>query len=164
MGKLFHYALFESFAYNNVYYSTCDRVIFNYLISTLCVERGQWIMTFVSSNLLLILLLLIESLSLSGSVLPRYIAPIEDHRQSCILFNCSNFASIWFLFFSRSALSPLLHRNCRTKMLLSKIYFLPSCYALYFASREVLSIIRDDDDRYFYSVNVLLFNFIFIII
>ena len=49
-------------------------------------------------------------------------------------------------------------------MLLSKIYFLPSGYALYFASREVLSIIRDDDDRYFYSVNVLLFNFIFIII
>ena len=47
-------------------------------------------------------------------------------------------------------------------MLLSKIYFLPSCYALYYASREVLSIIRDDDDdRYF---NLLLFNFIFIII
>ena len=45
-------------------------------------------------------------------------------------------------------------------MLLAKIYFLPSCYALYYASREVLSIIRDDDDddRYFY---LLLFNFIF---
>ena len=64
-------------------------------------------MTFVSSNLLLILLLLIESVSLSGSVLLRYIAPIQDHiRQSCILFNCSNFASIWFLFFSRSAPFP----------------------------------------------------------
>ena len=38
-------------------------------------------------------------------------------------------------------------------MLLSKIYFLPSCYALYYASREVLSIIRyDDDDRYFLFV------------
>ncbi|XP_073238058.1 uncharacterized protein [Porites lutea] len=40
-------------------------------------------MTFVSSNLLLILLLLIESVSLSGSVLPRYIAPIQDHTQFC---------------------------------------------------------------------------------
>ena len=49
-------------------------------------------MTFVSSNLLLILLLLIESVSLSGSVLPRYIAPIQDHTQFCILVNCSNFA------------------------------------------------------------------------
>ena len=41
-------------------------------------------------------------------------------------------------------------------MLLSKIYFLPSCYALYYTSdtsREVLSIIRDDDDdRYFLFV------------
>ena len=36
-------------------------------------------MTFVSSNLLLILLLLIESAPLSRSVLPRYIAPILDH-------------------------------------------------------------------------------------
>ena len=41
MGKLFHYALFESFAYNNAYYSTCDRVIINYLISTFCVERAN---------------------------------------------------------------------------------------------------------------------------
>ena len=41
MGKLFHYALFESFAYNNAYYSKCDRVIINYLISTFCVERAN---------------------------------------------------------------------------------------------------------------------------
>ena len=30
--------------------------------------------------------------TLSRSVLPRYIAPILDHRQSFILVNCSNFA------------------------------------------------------------------------
>ena len=41
MGKLFHYVLFESFAYNNVYYSACDRVIINYQISTFCVERAN---------------------------------------------------------------------------------------------------------------------------
>ena len=41
MGKQFHYALFESFAYNNAYYSACDRVIINYLIFTFCVERAN---------------------------------------------------------------------------------------------------------------------------
>ena len=43
-------------------------------------------MTFVPSNLLLILLLLIESVSLSGSVLLRYIAPIQDHIRQLVSF------------------------------------------------------------------------------
>ena len=43
-------------------------------------------MTFVSSYLLLILLLPIESISLSGSVLLRYIAPIQDHIRQLVSF------------------------------------------------------------------------------
>ena len=51
------------------------------------------------------------------------------------------------MFSAGFAPSPLA-RNCRTKMLLSKLHF---------ASRDELSIIRDDDDEYyFFIINVLL--------
>lgn len=42
-------------------------------------------MIFATKNMISFLLLPILFVSLAGSVLPRYIAPIQDHRQSYIL-------------------------------------------------------------------------------